>query len=90
MSDSKPNPKRSSRAPRRARGIRESLVAIVLGFEAIVVGLGALTMLGLKSITVFGEEGVVAGGCPRLRRTPGPQATARAKAHLPAFGSFGE
>jgi len=60
MSDSTPNPKRFSRAPRRVRGIRESLVAIVLGFEAIVVGLGALTMLGLKSITLV--QAIVGGG----------------------------
>lgn len=60
MSDSQPQPKRSSRAPRRVRGIRESLVAIVLGFEAIVVGLGALTMLGLKSISLV--QAIVGGG----------------------------
>ena len=58
MSDSQP--KGFSRAPRRVRGIRESLVAIVLGFEAIVVGLGALTMLGLKSISLV--QAIVGGG----------------------------
>jgi len=51
---------RVARAPRRERGIRESLVAIVLGFEAIVVGLGALTMLGLKAIDVV--QAIVGGG----------------------------
>jgi len=35
---------------RRDRGVRESLMAIVLGFEALVVGLGALTVFGLKAL----------------------------------------
>jgi fatty acid desaturase len=60
MSGSQPQPKRFSRPPRRVRGIRESLVAIVLGFEAIVVGLGALTMLGLKAIDL--TQAIVGGG----------------------------
>ncbi len=60
MSDSQPKRKRSSRAPRRVRGIRESLLAIVLGFEAIVVGLGVLTMLGLKSINLV--QAIFGGG----------------------------
>jgi hypothetical protein len=58
MSESKS--KGSSGGPRRVRGIRESLVAIVLAFEAIVVGLGALTMLGLKSIDLV--QAIVGGG----------------------------
>lgn len=57
---SDPHQNRVVRSPRRERGIRESLVAIVLGFEAIVVGLGALTMLGLKSIDLL--QAIVGGG----------------------------
>jgi len=57
---SHPQHNRVARSPRRERGIRESLVAIVLGFEAIVVGLGALTMLGLKSIDLV--QAIVGGG----------------------------
>jgi fatty acid desaturase len=60
MSESQSKSKGSSGRPRRERGIRESLVAIVLGFEAIVVGLGALTMLGLRSIDLV--QAIVGGG----------------------------
>ena len=59
-SDPQPQAKRVARSPRRVRGIRESLAAIVLGFEAIVVGLGALTMLGLKAIDL--TQAIVGGG----------------------------
>ena len=50
----------SPRKRRRQRGTRETLIAIVLGFEAIVVGLGALTMLGLKAIDF--TQALVGGG----------------------------
>lgn len=49
--------------PRRARGARESLGSIVLGFESLVVFLGGLTVYGLKA-TPAGIEpwwGIVAG-----------------------------
>jgi len=59
-SDPQPQAKRVARSSRRVRGIRESLAAIVLGFEAIVVGLGALTMLGLKAIDL--TQTIVGGG----------------------------
>jgi len=36
--------------PRRQRGLTEKLGAIVLAFEAIVVGLGGLTIFGLKAM----------------------------------------
>lgn len=36
--------------PRRRRGARESLAAIVLGFESIVVFLGGLAVYGLKAL----------------------------------------
>ncbi|MDN4615146.1 DUF4233 domain-containing protein [Leifsonia sp. F6_8S_P_1B] len=36
--------------PRRARGLRELLGSIVLGFELIVVFLGALVLFGLKAL----------------------------------------
>ena len=39
-----------SRRPRRARGARESLTSIVLGFESIVVFLGGLTVYGLRAL----------------------------------------
>jgi hypothetical protein len=46
-----PRPGRSGRArPRRARSTQESLGAIVLGFEVIVVFLAALVAFGLRSI----------------------------------------
>lgn len=35
---------------RRPRGLREKLGSVVLGFEAIVVGLGGLTIFGLKAL----------------------------------------
>jgi hypothetical protein len=59
-SQAQPQPRGAGRPARRQRGIRESLVAIVLGFEAIVVGLGALTMLGLKAIDIV--QATVGGG----------------------------
>ena len=45
---------------RRTRTIRETLIAIVLGFEAIVVGLGALVIFGLKAVTPV--QAFVGGG----------------------------
>lgn len=67
MSSSQPEPQPQSassssspRKPRRQRGTRETLIAIVLGFEAIVVGLGALTMLGLKALDFL--QALVGGG----------------------------
>ena len=60
-SPSQPHPRSvSRRSPRRQRGTRETLIAIVLGFEAIVVGLGALTMLGLKALDFV--QALVGGG----------------------------
>ena len=49
--------------PRRARGARESLAAIVLGFESVVVFLGGLVMYGLKAFPSGIEPwwGIVAG-----------------------------
>jgi hypothetical protein len=41
------------RAPRRQRSLRESLGAIVLGFELLVVFLGALVLFGLKSLPAW-------------------------------------
>lgn len=38
------------RRPRRARGALESLGAVVLGFESIVVFLGGLVVYGLKAL----------------------------------------
>ncbi|GAA5151912.1 hypothetical protein GCM10025768_19090 [Microbacterium pseudoresistens] len=38
------------RRTRRPRGLREKLGSIVLGFEAIVVGLGGLTVFGLRAL----------------------------------------
>lgn len=61
MSSTQPQPNgQSRRTPRRQRGTRESLMAIVLGFEAIVVGLGALTLLGLKALDFV--QALVGGG----------------------------
>ncbi len=36
--------------PRRARGARESLTSIVLGFESIIVFLGGLVVYGLRAL----------------------------------------
>ena len=61
MSSTKPQPNgQPRRTPRRQRGTRESLMAIVLGFEAIVVGLGALTLLGLRALDFV--QALVGGG----------------------------
>ncbi|MDZ8172400.1 DUF4233 domain-containing protein [Microbacterium xanthum] len=38
----------SERRPRRARGAAESLGAVVLGFESIIVFLGGLVIFGLR------------------------------------------
>ncbi|MCM3615802.1 DUF4233 domain-containing protein [Microbacterium enclense] len=49
--------------PRRRRGAQESLGAVVLGFESIVVFLGGLVVYGLK-VLPFGIEpwwGIVGG-----------------------------
>lgn len=49
--------------PRRQRGAQESLGAVVLGFESIVVFLGGLVVYGLKALP-FGIEpwwGIVGG-----------------------------
>ncbi|GAA3626329.1 hypothetical protein GCM10022200_05880 [Microbacterium awajiense] len=53
----------AARSPRRRRGAAESLGAIVLGFESVVVFLGGLTVFGLRA-TPDGVEpwwGIVAG-----------------------------
>ena len=61
MSSTQPQPNgQPRRTPRRQRGTRESLMAIVLGFEAIVVGLGALTLLGLRALDFV--QALVGGG----------------------------
>ena len=61
MSSTQPQPHgQPRRTPRRQRGTRESLMAIVLGFEAIVVGLGALTLLGLRALDFV--QALVGGG----------------------------
>lgn len=61
MSSTQPQPNRQPRrTPRRQRGTRESLVAIVLGFEAIAVGLGALTLMGLKALDLV--QALLGGG----------------------------
>ena len=52
-----------ARRPRRRRGAQESLGAVVLGFESIVVFLGGLVVYGLK-VLPFGIEpwwGIVGG-----------------------------
>ncbi len=48
---------------RRARGARESLASIVLGFESVVVFLGGLVVYGLKALPAGLEPwwGIVAG-----------------------------
>ena len=51
------------RRPRRVRGAQESLGAVVLGFESIVVFLGGLVVYGLKALP-WGIEpwwGIVGG-----------------------------
>lgn len=45
---------------RRKRSVREILMTIVLGFEAIVVGLGALVVFGLKALPPL--QAFVGGG----------------------------
>ena len=52
-----------SPSQRRARGAAESLAAIVLGFESIVVFLGGLAIYGLKALpdSVAQWWGIVAG-----------------------------
>jgi hypothetical protein len=49
--------------PRRRRGARESLGAIVLGFESVVVFLGGLVVFGLDALPEGMEPwwGIVAG-----------------------------
>ncbi len=49
--------------PRRARGARESLTSIVLGFESIIVFLGGLVVYGLRALPAPVEPwwGIVAG-----------------------------
>lgn len=49
--------------PRRARGARESLTSIVLGFESIIVFLGGLVVYGLRALPAPLEPwwGIVAG-----------------------------
>lgn len=51
------------RRPRRARGAQESLGAVVLGFESIVVFLGGLVVFGLKALPAGIEPwwGIVGG-----------------------------
>ena len=54
---------RRERRPRRVRGAQESLGAVVLGFESIVVFLGGLVVYGLKALP-WGIEpwwGIVGG-----------------------------
>lgn len=54
-----------TKGPRRTRSVKELLIAVVLGFEAIVVGLGALVVFGLKAVTpvqAFVGGGVVVAG----------------------------
>lgn len=60
MSTSEPGP--ASR-PRRARGARESLGSVVLGFESIIVFLGGLVVYGLRALPDGIEPwwGIVAG-----------------------------
>lgn len=58
MTDAPPAPR-----PRRARGAAESLGAVVLAFESVIVFLGGLVVYGLKA-TPAGLEpwwGIVAG-----------------------------
>ncbi|MGN6760979.1 MAG: DUF4233 domain-containing protein, partial [Leifsonia sp.] len=43
-------PPRPPRPPRRQRSLRELLGSIVLGFELLVVFLGALVLFGLHSL----------------------------------------
>lgn len=59
MSGAAPDP-----TPRRVRGARESLAAIVLAFESIVAFLGGLTVYGLRALPDGIEPwwGIVAGG----------------------------
>lgn len=50
---------------RRTRSVKELLITIVLGFEAIVVGLGALVVFGLKAVPplqAFVGGGVIVAG----------------------------
>lgn len=50
---------------RRTRSVKEFLITIVLGFEAIVVGLGALVVFGLKAVPplqAFVGGGVIVAG----------------------------
>lgn len=53
----------STPRPRRSRGARESLGAVVLGFESIVVFLGGLVIYGLRALPGGVEPwwGIVAG-----------------------------
>lgn len=53
----------SARRGRRPRGAAESLGAIVLGFESVVVFLGGLVVYGLKALPASLEPwwGIVAG-----------------------------
>ncbi|OZD30895.1 allophanate hydrolase [Rhodococcus sp. 06-1477-1B] len=62
MSPRGPRAPRTPR-PRRQRGAQESLGAVVLGFESIIVFLGGLVVYGLK-VLPFGIEpwwGIVGG-----------------------------
>ena len=49
--------------PRRQRGARESLGAVVLGFESIIVFLGGLVVFGLRALPATIEPwwGIVGG-----------------------------
>ncbi|RWR16274.1 DUF4233 domain-containing protein [Microbacterium enclense] len=62
VSPREPRPPRKRR-PRRARGALESLGAVVLGFESIIVFLGGLVVYGLRALP-WGIEpwwGIVGG-----------------------------
>ncbi|MBS1673340.1 MAG: DUF4233 domain-containing protein [Actinobacteria bacterium] len=50
MSESDAVDAAQTRHPRRARGLRAKLGAVILAFEAIVVGLAGLTIFGLKAL----------------------------------------
>ena len=84
--------------PRRARGARESLASVVLGFESVVVFLGGLVVFGLGALPEPIADGWgIAGGSllallmvftvPFLRHTWGI-ATGWALQAVVALGAF--
>jgi len=52
-SDSTPEPAAPAGRPRRQRSLREMLGSIVLGFELLVVFLGALVLFGLQALPAW-------------------------------------